>query len=177
MPRIHSSREIRDCVYYDTHKMEPGQHLLFFDTNESIGDLNRCNLHTPGVLVLDQTVFLFSVGLRILGTTRDEEDPLLDQFIVIPTLRNKPQNELPGNVCSTLRYVNKDQAADPVDDPIAFTPGYMFKTQIIVPVRQHFSLHIYRAKRDAIVSPAPAGAFGALTVRAKLFTVVRRDVA
>ena len=165
MPRLHGCVERRDKCYYDTHTMEPGQELRFM-RDCKIGEYHHTNMEVRGQLVSDQTVFIFAVGLRLIGLSRDEEDLLLDHFIVTPCIGDHPFGPYPGSVCSTLRYVNEEDAADPIDEPKAYLPGYVLLRPLCIPVRQNFALVINAAK----TLPRT------VTARGMLFTLQQRDV-
>lgn len=161
MPRVVVSREKRDQIHFDTHDMRPGDAVRFFHQPQ-IGLKHSTNLWVPGQLAVDQDVAVFSLALRLLGVPRDEEDVLLDEFLITPELGMRPQIDIPGTVCSAFRYIAEDLEADPTQDPLAFTPGYVFKAPIIIPVRQNINCTVYRDH---------AGADRSLRVRVQLFTM------
>ena len=147
MPRFYGVRERRDKCFYDTHIMEPGQELRFMGYPDcQVGEYHRTNMEVVGQLASDQTAIIFAIGLRLIGLSRDEEDLLLDHFMVTPSIGYHSYGPYPGNVCSTLRYVNEEDAADPIDKPRAYLPGYVLLRPLIIPARQNFALWISAAK-------------------------------
>lgn len=164
MPRVTGVKERYDKIYYDTHNIEAGQKISFFKDV----DLYRC-LHNTDVVIagqfLDATV-IFSFGVRLMGLTRDQEDVLLDDLMVQPVIRDKVFGPFPGSVLSTLRYVNEDDEADPVKDPVFFLPGYVLLRPLLVSSRQTFRMDI-----------SASGNFPAsLLVRAMVFTMHTREL-
>ena len=144
MLRIHSFG--RDRCFYDTHKMEPGQQVDFLGADCNIGECHRTNMEGRYVSKHRPTI-IHAFGLRILGLSRDEEDPLLDHFFVAPTLGDTPYGGLwPGILCSTLRHASEEHADDPPDDPTAYLPGKRLSLPITVALRQSFSLYVTAAK-------------------------------
>ena len=136
MPRIKDYRKTRELVFYDTASMEPGQEREFmgFDARDRVGNKRLTNLLSPQLPSLkDEKTIIFAIGLRIMGTSRDEEDRLLDYFLIEPSIADRPYGPYPGSVCSTLRYVNEDAEADPTKEPMAFVPGYVLKEPLIIP--------------------------------------------
>jgi hypothetical protein len=80
---------------------------------------------------------LLALGLRLLNLTREQEDGLLDHFIVTPILGDRPYGERPGSLLSTMRHTLEDETVDP-DNALLTTPGYILLMPIIVPVRMQF---------------------------------------
>lgn len=154
-------RERRDAVYYDTHLMEPGQEVQFLNHPSNIGDFHRTNMQTPGILSFDQTYTILGFGLRLIGTIREEEDLLLDQFTVNPIIGDRSYGPYLGILCSVLKSEDEEP-----NDKIP-KPGYTLKRPLVIPVRMSFSLNVSR-------SPEPGPA---LVVRAMLFGLNTRAVA
>jgi hypothetical protein len=142
--------------------MEPGQEIRFLDTSSSIGKYHRTNMQLRGQLASNQTMTVCAVGLRLIGLSRNEEDPLLDHFMVTVSIGDHPYGPYPGNVCSTLRHVT----ADPIDEPHAYLPGYVLLRPLVIPIRMNFALVISAAKT------LPR----AVNVRGMLFTLNTREI-
>jgi hypothetical protein len=139
-----------------------------------IGDFRRTNLDYPGLLGRrENATIIFSLGLRIMGLSRDEEDRLLDRFIVEPTVGDKPMGRYPGNVLSTLRYINEDRPdrEDPKDEKGyksvgGFLPGYILLKPWVIPVCQSFRVTVS-------LSTTLERSYD---VRVLVFTLMTRDV-
>lgn len=156
MPRIAGVQERYDKVHYDTHLMEAGQKIDFMGGPLSIQDPeieHRTSLQIAGQLNRDLTYVILSIGLRMFGTTRDEEDRLLDYFTVTPRIGDRPYGPYPGSVCSTMRFLAEEEPTIPEDlnpkETIidcttcrSYSPGYIFLKPMILPVRQCFALEI-----------------------------------
>lgn len=81
MPRP-TNRETVPHVFFDTHRLEPGQVITALSTTMSVR--------------------VRSLGLRLVGTTRDEEQRLLDHFLLTIEIGNRRYGPFPGGLCGTL---------------------------------------------------------------------------
>lgn len=171
MPKVagYKYRERLDLTLFDTHVMVPGQELSFFASENSLGDPHRTNMEQARVLVADKTFFVMSIGLRILGTTRDEEDALLDFFVVEAVIGETEYGGRPGSVCSTMRYVDEDDEHDPLqsDQRLVFLPGYVLQRPLVIPVRMNFLLRVLASKDLPTTRPR---------VRGIMFGLLSRDI-
>lgn len=180
MPRLKDVIERRDKCHYDTHLMEAGQSIRFLsklDTGLESRLGHRNTLQVAGQLTTDLTYVILSIGLRLFGKTQDEEDALLDYFTVTPTLGDHPFGPYPGNVCSTLRFLEEKEPLPPEElEPKntiidcntcrSYSPGYILLKPLVLPVRQSFNLH---------VSASPLLP-EATVVRGMVFGLASRDV-
>lgn len=188
MPRLHGVLERNDHVLFDTHRMEPGQVIRAFGADCPLGDGSRTNMRLPGYMAADQTLTILAIGLRIVGTTRDQEDPLLDHFRARLLLNGREYGPWPGSLLSTLRYANEEDqihinALGDGEDEVSperirrfFIPGHVLQRPIAVPTRMRFELEVAAAGAPdgAPFRVAPPFA-GSLVVRPMLFTLRMRD--
>lgn len=175
MPRLAGYKERRDQVFWDTFELRPGQRTRLFGT-QNIGNLELCNLQVGNrINTSDQTAVIFSIGVRIPGLNIFEEDKLLDHFVVTLVVGDQPQWCGPATLCSTLRYVREDDAINPIDEPVQYSPGYIFKRPFIVPVRQNLAVSVEASKE--LPMPSITGKVMLFTLLTRDFTLLTRDVA
>ncbi len=135
MPKIIRKKECFDKIFYDTHLIEPGQQKDFFTQIAKIGNLHDTNLEVSQQFSRDMTATVVSFGLRLIGKSQDEEDRLLDHFLVTPFIGDKPVcGTSPGSVFNTTRYIEKCNICR------SFSPGYIIKAPVILWVRQKINV-------------------------------------
>lgn len=179
MPRLSGLQERLDRVYFDTHLVGPNMRKRYFGADCSLDPAVTNIAYQRGVLHPELPTFVFAIGLRLFGKTRDEEDRLLDQFQAELWIGDKPYGAIPGHLLSTFRYVNEEdeiamndlaraeaRECGACDMRMAFLPGYVLQRPITIPVRQYMNLTV--TADPALKAP--------LVVRAMLFTLLVRDV-
>lgn len=162
MPRVIEFIEHIDEIYYDTHTINLGSHISFFG-NENIGDRHLTNLIIANQL--NDKAIIFSLGVRLMGLTRDQEDPLLDHLLVSIEAGPRLHGPFPGNLLSTFRYINEEDEKNPVQTPGAFLPGFVLLRPLVVPSRTQFKMIISASEK----LPAP------VDVRAMAFSIKKRS--
>ena len=182
MPRLQGVSERRDLIAYGTKHVEPGATETLI--NPWAKDAEKHSIHQDNAYQfshLDSTLVVQALGLRLVGLAPEVEDRWLDELIFHFIVGDHPQAGVPGNLCSTFRYVNEETEITPgqiladekrdcgvCDARFKFLPGYVLQRPFMVPVRQNFSVRVEASERFA----PPAGT----PVRAFLFTLQTRDV-
>lgn len=100
-----------DHPFYDTQEVSPNSRVGFFG-NSNVGDPHLTNLQIPGELARGgyglQEFAITSVGLRVLGATRTEEDQLLDFLLADVAIADHSMLQLLGTHTSMLRHACTD---------------------------------------------------------------------
>lgn len=121
-------------MLFDTGEVSAAQDIRLFG-NTNVGDRELTNLQVPGRLAGNDTALIESIGVRVLGQSKSAEMIILGYVNLTFTLGDMPQFELTGPCLSTL---------------IESQPrGYELRKGVIIPVRQHFSVHV-RGSRDLV---------------------------
>ena len=140
-----------DKIWYDTGSIEPGQHARLFD-KKNIGEYHKTNIPGAGVLHYEMKCSIRSIGVRLIGKSRSEEDLLLDHLHVTLSIGDHPQFDILGPHASTLRHVLSKEELDRLeiqaDDAPSFERmGYHLKNHIVVPIRQNMSVQVFASKQ------------------------------
>jgi hypothetical protein len=151
MPRIHYNRERRDMVFYDTVRVEENTPMIHMFGNANVGAQWLTNLQIAGQLGgPDGTFLIQGFAMRLIGTSSEEEEVLLDHFLIHPQMGGRPLMQLTGSMLSTKRFIQeelKDQEKEAIHPPEAPREpetsrrmGYQLAKPILVPVRQNFQV-------------------------------------
>jgi hypothetical protein len=97
-------RERCDKAWFDTSvNHQPGETVLLFNSNERIGDWFLTNMQVARQLTPEGNSLVMAIGARIPGATQEEEDRLLDYFMVRIHLNTRSFEWRHASLLSTLR--------------------------------------------------------------------------
>lgn len=159
-------KEKRDKIFYDTRTVEPGQSVRFFtpDRDSGLGDRLITNMLIGGMLPAEWTHLVYAIGARVIGSSRDEEDRLLDHIRMSLSVMDRETHDIMGPHASMLRHIFSREELDRLevvsdenpntDDDGVINPGfdcerrgYHFAIPIMIPARCGFDV-LVEATRD-----------------------------
>lgn len=118
---LYRYQERYDSVVYDTETVEGGKHYRFFGS-PAIGLTHVTNMRFAGFFGHNKTFIIGSIGARLLGTTKDEEDVLLDHIAMRIVLGDKPYPIVMGPVASMLRELYAKEDAEELERVVDMPP-------------------------------------------------------
>ena len=141
---------IRDKVWFDTAWLSPGKESRFLTMGDRIGQLDLTNMVIVGQFS-GKGSDIRSIGVRLPGRSKAEEDALLDHMLVYFSINDKRCWESPAAVCSTKEYRGLD---DIEPAPEKALPGYVFEKTLHVPERAYVHAEIYATRKLPIATEA-----------------------